>query len=50
MVLVGVASCPTLPESVFKAMEPITVELRSAKAYLGVFAWGAETVPADAQR
>ena len=32
-----------LPKKVFKAMEPITIELRSeAKVHLGVFAWGAD--------
>ena len=47
VVPVGVVSRPAmtakLPKKVFKAMEPITIELRSdAKVYLGVFAWGAD--------
>ena len=60
VVPVGVVSRPaltaTLPKTVFKAMEPITIELRSeAKAYVGVFAWGADNrvvrlYPTDAQR
>lgn len=60
VVPVGVVSRPALtaklPKTVFKAMEPITVELRSeAKVYLGVFAWGADNrvvrlYPTDAQR
>ena len=60
VVPVGVVSSPaltaSLPKTVFKAMEPITVELRSeAKVYLGVFAWGADNrvvrlYPTDAQR
>lgn len=60
VVPVGVVSSPALtaklPKTVFKAMEPITVELRSeAKVYLGVFAWGADNrvvrlYPTNAQR
>ena len=60
VVPVGVVSAPALtaklPKTVFKAMEPITVELRSeAKVYLGVFAWGADNrvvrlYPTDGQR
>ena len=60
VVPVGVVSRPaltaTLPKTVFKAMEPITIELRSeAKVYVGVFAWGADNrvvrlYPTDAQR
>ena len=47
VVPVGVVSRPVvtakLPKKVFKAMEPITIELRSeAKVHLGVFAWGAD--------
>ena len=60
VVPVGVVSRPALmaklPKTVFKAMEPIAVELRSeANVYLGVFAWGADNrvvrlYPTDAQR
>lgn len=44
---VGMVSQPAvtakLQTTVFKALEPITVELRSeAKVYLGMFAWGAD--------
>ena len=44
---VGMVSQPAvtakLQKTVFKALEPITVELRSeAKVYLGIFAWGAD--------
>ena len=44
---VGVASRPKvtakLQKTVFKAMEPISIELRSeARVYLGVFSWGAD--------
>lgn len=47
VVPVGVVSRPAvtakLQKTVFKAMEPISIELRSeAKVYLGVFAWGAD--------
>ena len=47
VVPVGVVSRPAvtakLPKTVFKAMDPITIELRSeATVYLGVFAWGAD--------
>ena len=47
VVPVGAVSRPVvtakLPKKVFKAMEPITLELRSeAKVHLGVFAWGAD--------
>ena len=60
VVPVGVVSRPAvtakLQKTVFKAMEPISIELRSeAKVYLGVFAWGADNrvvrlYPTDAQR
>ena len=47
VVPVGVVSTPAvtakLQKTVFKAIEPISIELRSeAKTYLGVFAWGAD--------
>ena len=47
VVPVGVVSRPAvtakLQKTVFKAMEPISIELRSeAKVWLGVFAWGAD--------
>ena len=47
VVPVGLVSRPVvtakLPKKVFKAMEPITIELRSeARVHLGVFAWGAD--------
>lgn len=47
VVPVGTVSQPAmaakLPQTVFEALEPITVELRSeAKVYLGMFAWGAD--------
>lgn len=60
VVPVGLVSRPAvtakLQKTVFKAMEPISIELRSeAKVYLGVFAWGADNrvvrlYPTDAQR
>ncbi len=47
VVPVGAVSRPAvtakLPKTVFKAMEPIAIELRSeARVFLGVFAWGAD--------
>ena len=60
VVPVGVVSRPAvtakLQKTVFKAMEPISIELRSeAKVYLAAFAWGADNrvvrlYPTDAER
>lgn len=46
---VGVVSRPAvtakLQKTLFKAMEPVSIELRSeAKVYLGVFAWCSRVV------